>query len=132
MALILVVDDEPDIRLLAHVVLGSAGHQVIEAASGAEALERVARRPRPDLVVLDLNLGGIDGWEVLGRLGVEHGDSAPPVLVLTGDLAALTKGSYQHVLTKPFQPDAFLTAVERALGTGGVAQAGSGEDSTGS
>ncbi len=65
--LVLVVDDDEDLRILARKALERAGHAVIEADSGEQGLKLVDER-NPDLVVLDLNMPGMDGFEVLRRL----------------------------------------------------------------
>jgi CheY-like chemotaxis protein len=120
MALILVVDDEPDVRLVARVVLTSAGHQVIEAESGEAALTHLDSELAPDAVLLDVRMPGIDGWEVLRRL--RSGDEGPvvPVVVFTAHLLARDDAppewrTYEHFLTKPFKPDELLEAVDAAI-----------------
>jgi CheY-like chemotaxis protein len=62
MALVLVVDDEPTARAFARMVLLAGGHEVVEAKSGEEALDRMAERP-PDCIVLDLVMPGLSGLE---------------------------------------------------------------------
>ena len=106
--LILIVDDDEDLRLLARKALVRGGHTVIEAADGAEGLEMIGRRC-PDLLVLDINMPGIDGFEVLRRLGAAEGGPSLPVIVLTahGDEAA-AQTSFElgatDFLAKPFTP----------------------------
>lgn len=112
MALVLVVDDEPDVRLLARVVLSSAGHDVAECSDGASAIVRLAQLPRPDVVLLDVRMPGLTGWDVLDRLGAD----APPVLLLTADSAALERDGHDHVLAKPYRPHELLAAVDKLLG----------------
>jgi two-component system cell cycle response regulator DivK len=120
MALVLVVDDEPDVRLVARVVLSSAGHQVIEAESGEDALTHLESDLAPDAVLLDVRMPGIDGWEVLRQLRSNEDGPVVPVVVFTADLLARDDAppewrSYEHFLTKPFRPDELLEAVERAM-----------------
>ena len=67
MALVLVVDDEPDIRDLVRINLEQAGHRVVTAADGDEALASVRREP-PDALFLDVRMPGTDGWTVLEEL----------------------------------------------------------------
>lgn len=119
MAVVLVVDDEADIRLIARVVLTSAGHEVVEAASGEAALECMQAR-RPDAVLLDVRMPGMDGWEVLDRLRDAQGEL--PVVIFTANLKARSEApgewqDYEHLLTKPFGPDQLLEAVETAIGS---------------
>ena len=68
MPTVLIVDDEPDVRLVARLVLLSAGYEVLEASSGEEALAAIDGEPRPDAVLLDVRMSGIDGWETMRRL----------------------------------------------------------------
>lgn len=110
LALILVVDDEPDVRLLARVVLTRAGHDVVECHDGASALERLDELPRPDVVVLDIRMPGLSGWEVLDRLRAD----APPVLVVTADAGALERG-HPMLLAKPYRPAELLAAIDAVL-----------------
>jgi two-component system OmpR family response regulator len=129
MASVLVVDDEPDIRLIARVVLTSAGHAVEEAASAAEALACVETHSGDhafDAIVLDVRLPDMDGWQVLGRL--REGGCDVPVVFFTADvrvnddLPTCWRDSDQLV-KKPFKPDALLAAVTAALGSGDSARA---------
>lgn len=116
---ILVVDDEPDIRMLVRITLDGEGYDVVEASNGEEALEQIARE-EPDLVFLDLRMPGIDGWGVLDRLS-ENGElERIPVVVVS---AHASHGSSQRALSlgcrgyisKPFDPDELLQAAERFL-----------------
>ena len=106
--LILVVDDDEDLRLLARKALSRGGHTVIEAEDGAQGLELIASR-RPDLLVLDLNMPDVDGFEVLRRLRSDDAGRALPVIVLTahGDEAS-AQASFAlgatDFLAKPFTP----------------------------
>ena len=107
MSTILVVDDDPDIRLLLRLELSNEGHQIVEAANGQEALDAIAADP-PDLVVLDMMMPVLDGWAVLDALDPA---ASPPVVVITalasdGDrhvADALERGALD-VIAKPFDP----------------------------
>ncbi len=79
---ILVVEDDPDVRDLLSRRLTHLGHDVLVAASGEEALELADESP-PSLVVLDIRLPGIDGWEVLRRLRARPATSGAGVLVVS-------------------------------------------------
>ena len=123
MATVLVVDDEPDVRLVARLVLTSAGYDVVEAASGEEALDALAAEPRPDAVLLDVRMKGIDGWETMRRLRNDPAGGVTPVVIFTANLAARQDApgdlkDHEHILTKPFQPDLLLDAVEEAMRSG--------------
>jgi len=116
---ILVVDDEAGIRDLVGTYLRNEGFIVDEAADGESALERFRRR-RPDLVVLDLRLPGIDGYEVLREI---RRDSAAFVILLTArseetdKLVGLELGADDYV-TKPFSPRELVARVRAVLRRG--------------
>jgi DNA-binding response OmpR family regulator len=112
---ILVVDDDRELRELIGFVLGSAGYQVVQAGDGAEALRHHAA-VRPDLVILDVNLPVLDGFEVCRRIRI---DSDTPVMMLTvrGEEADQVRGldlGADDYLAKPFSPRT-LSARVRAL-----------------
>jgi CheY-like chemotaxis protein len=118
-AMVLVVDDEPDLRELVAELLLSHGYNVVLAQHGREALERLCEHC-PDLVLLDLNMPVMDGWQFRAeqrRLLEPHLVNIP-VLILTG-----AGGADQHAATleaagaieKPFDPDRLLHAVRTAL-----------------
>lgn len=119
MARILVVDDEPDILLLHRLNLEAAGHEVLLAADGMKALERIASE-RPDCVVLDVMMPVLDGWGVLEALQARS--DAPPVLVVsakssTTDIERALASGARGYLSKPFNAQTLLDEV-RALVTG--------------
>jgi DNA-binding response OmpR family regulator len=113
MARILVVDDEPDILLLHRLNLEGAGHEVLLAADGMKALERIGR-DAPDCVVLDVMMPVLDGWGVLEAL--QQRSDAPPVLVVSAKSApadvehALSMGAKAY-LAKPFNAQTLLDEV---------------------
>lgn len=115
-ARVLVVDDEPEIRRALRTSLRNSGFDVQAAESGEDALELFARR-RPDLVVLDLGLPGIDGIEVIRRIRAE---APTPIVVLSvrdeepTKIAALDLGADDYV-TKPFGVGELLARVRVAL-----------------
>ena len=80
---VLVVDDAPDIRLLAEMVLSMAGFTVTAASSGREALPRLAHNDLPDLVLLDVQMPEVDGWETLTRVRAASPTAALPVVLCT-------------------------------------------------
>jgi DNA-binding response OmpR family regulator len=115
---ILVVDDHEDIRLLLRIELSADGHQITEAANGEEALSALATNP-PDLVLLDIMMPVVDGWEVLRRL---DGQDAPPIVVITGmasdddrHLVELLQLGALDVISKPFDPGWLLRLVDAVL-----------------
>lgn len=79
----LVVDDAPDIRLLTDLVLSMAGFTVTAAASGREALRLLAGQDLPDIVLLDVQMPEVDGWETLSSLRLDPRTSDLPVVLCT-------------------------------------------------
>ena len=125
--MILVVDDEPTILRLARATLQADGYAVILAANGEEALARL-EADRPDLVVLDVMMPGMDGFETLRRIRAQ---GQTPVLLLTartGDADKLRglHGGADDYLTKPFNPDELSARIAAVLRrAAGAAPAGS-------
>ncbi len=116
-ALVLVVDDEPDTRALVATLLKQVGYDVAQAFSGEEALDVAAQRA-PDMVVLDVVLPGMDGFETCRRLKRQQGLSLP-VLMLSGRgrkavIQGLEAGADDY-LPKPFDVDEFWARVEALL-----------------
>src|ERR671936_1985482 len=105
---VLVVDDEAPIRLLCRVNLEAEGMEVLEAGDGRSGLEQ-ARRERPDVILLDVMMPGIDGWKVAEDLLDDERTRAIPIVFLTAraefrDRArGLDLGGVDYV-TKPFNP----------------------------
>ena len=121
MGVVLVVDDEDDIRELVRINLELDGHRVVCAANGDEALDAL-RRDAPDLVLLDVMMPGLDGWEVLGSIKAES-DAAlaqTPVMMVTARTDDLDRirgaieGAIQYV-TKPFHVAQLRQMVRDAL-----------------
>jgi two-component system OmpR family response regulator len=123
-ARILVVDDDPSIVDLATAVLGSAAYAVAAARTGPDAL-RLARRERFDLVLLDINMPEMDGWETLRLIKADEAIRDLPVVMFSvkGEVRdkvhGLQEGAVDY-LTKPFEVDELLTRVRRVLGETGV------------
>lgn len=121
---VLVVDDDPDIRDLVAMVLARLDVDVVQAASGLEALDQ-ARAASPDLVTLDLGLPDIDGIETCRRLR-EFSDAY--VLVLTAreeraDREVVLESGADAFMGKPFLPRELREAVAEALAARGVGAA---------
>jgi CheY-like chemotaxis protein len=117
---ILVVDDEEDVQVLVCRILRDVGYEVDSASEGGEAIEKIALQ-RPDLLVLDLMMPGIDGWGVLDHL---HGvEDAPPVVVVTArsDYASFTRGVKEGAAAwvfKPFRFHELVATCQKILLTG--------------
>jgi DNA-binding response OmpR family regulator len=105
---VLVIDDEPPIRLLCRVNLEAEGMTVLEAADGPSGLE-LATEERPDVILLDVMMPGLDGWSVAERLLEDDRTSEIPIIFLTAraefrDRArGIDLGGIEYI-TKPFNP----------------------------
>ena len=112
---ILVTEDEPAIRLTMAAALRSCGYDVSAAETGVEALASVEAR-RPDLIVLDLNLPVMDGWEFLRILRLRPAYAQIPVLIVTAEHGVTaSKLGAQGCLAKPFDLEDLLEAAEELL-----------------
>lgn len=122
MARILVVDDDRDLRGLVDFRLRKAGHQVLTAVDGADALALVATRGTPDLAILDIMMPGMSGLDLLVALRRRDGLAQLPAIflsarILPADIAAGRELGATY-LTKPFVAPALMAAVTAALGPG--------------
>src|SRR3984893_1823981 len=120
MAIVLVVDDESDLRELVRINLSLDGHRVLVAADGDEALQLV-RDDSPDLILLDVMMPRRDGWEVLGEIKAEEPTLAEiPVLMLTArsDELDQVRGGIEgaiRYITKPFSVSELRETVTQVL-----------------
>ncbi|HEX8698693.1 MAG TPA: response regulator [Myxococcaceae bacterium] len=113
---LLVIDDDHDIRLSLQDVLEVEGYRVITASSGREALEFLRQGLRPELILLDLMMPDVSGWEFRARQRADPALASIPVVVISGqglsahDVAELGVDGY---LPKPVDLDTLLSTVER-------------------
>jgi two-component system, cell cycle response regulator DivK len=119
--LVLIVEDQSDLRQLYAQELTMSGFDVIEASNGAEAISRTAER-RPDVVLMDLSLPIMDGWEATRRLKDDSRTAHIPVVALTahdgsGELQRATRAGCDWFVPKPCQPHDLIEEVRRVLGT---------------
>jgi two-component system, cell cycle response regulator DivK len=119
--LILVVDDFDDGRELIVEILDHAGYRVEEARDGHEALEKVGQL-LPDLVMMDLSLPGVDGWEVTRRIKAMKKTRGIPVMAFTAHALAepatrALEAGCVSVLTKPCLPARIVSEVNRIVAT---------------
>ncbi len=118
-ARLLLVDDEEHLRRAMRDLMERAGYQVLEAADGVEALDMVDRHA-PDVIILDLNLPGIDGYEVLAQIRSRPAMRGVPVVVLTAkgdednEVRVLELGAADF-LTKPFRARALAARIDALL-----------------
>lgn len=116
---VLVIEDDAPLRRMITRFLGAAGYDICEAADGAAGLA-MAREQRPDLVLLDLMMPGLDGWQVLQRLKGEAETAGLPVIVLTASVGAslseraLRLGAARY-LVKPLDTRILVETVDLLL-----------------
>jgi len=114
---VMVVDDDADIVEMTRLVLEGGGYQVIPARSGADALH-ILDQAQPDLILLDVNMPDMDGWQVLRALKVDDRTHDIPVAMFSikmevrDRLHGMQEGAYDYI-TKPFSHDELLGRVRR-------------------
>ena len=119
MRILYVEDNEPNYQLV-QKILAYDGHEVEHAHDGQVAIDK-ARKHRPDLVLMDLGLPGLDGYETARRLRTEPGLSAVPIAALTAsvrdaDRERARSEGFQGFIEKPFRVDKLRKEVQRLLG----------------
>lgn len=125
---IMVVDDEPDVVDLVKLVLESDGFSVVTAYGGKECLEKVEKEV-PDLILLDIMMPQMDGWEVYSRIKANPKTTDIPVAMLTAKSQSIDKMIGLHVvkvddyITKPFGRSELLERVKKILNEKGKLQA---------
>jgi CheY-like chemotaxis protein len=116
---VLITDDDPATRVVVKLVLEKQRFDVIEAVNGVQALD-VARRLSPDLILMDLNMPEMDGYEAIARLRSDSSFTATPIIVLTSEEApeiepkVLQLGAHDY-LVKPFDPEGLVSRVRAAV-----------------
>lgn len=116
---VLIADDKATSRELVRTVLERSGYEVVEAGDGIEAL-RNARESKPDLIILDLHMPGLDGFGVIRELRLDAGFAATPVMALTasamqGDRERALSAGFTGYISKPIQLRMLRSEVERLL-----------------
>jgi CheY-like chemotaxis protein len=119
---ILIVDDVPDILFMVRLNLELAGHQVTPAVTGEEAVE-IMKTATPELILLDIRLPGMDGWEVLETLRDMGKLEGSAVIMLSAHATPSTADKAFELgckgyITKPFSPDQLVEEVERVIAAG--------------
>lgn len=115
------VEDEPEIIDLIRLILGRKGFDLSGATGGQEGLDMI-RKVKPDLVLLDLMMPDMDGWEVYQQMKADPDLKNIPVIVVTAKAQSIDKILGLHIakvddyVTKPFGPQELLQSVERVLG----------------
>jgi len=122
----IVVDDNAVVRELVRAILRSRNHEVVGEATGGSTVLKLCADLRPDIVLLDINLNGSNGLEVLAELRTKHPNL--PVVMISGEATSSTvakaraMGAHGFVV-KPFNADRMLKAIDRAMAEPGEAPA---------
>jgi DNA-binding response OmpR family regulator len=117
---VLCIEDDPEMIDLIKLILERKGFEVLEAVGGKEGLE-VSRREMPDLILLDLMMPEVDGWEVFRRMRADEQLKDIPVIVVTAKAQSIDKVLGLHIakvddyVTKPFGPQELLRSVNKVL-----------------
>jgi two-component system response regulator VicR len=115
------IEDEPEMIDLVKLILGRKGFDLVGAVGGREGLETV-RKLKPDLVLLDLMMPDMDGWEVYQQMKADDELKDIPVIVVTAKAQSIDKVLGLHIakvddyVTKPFGPQELLQSVNKVLG----------------
>ena len=123
---ILCIEDEPEMIDLIRLILGRRGFEVIGAAGGKEGLEKMRQEP-PILVLLDLMMPDMDGWEVYQQMKANEKTKDIPVIVVTAKAQSIDKVLGLHIakvddyIAKPFSPQDLLNSVDKVLSRGNTA-----------
>ena len=114
---ILIVDDFKDNREMYEYFLSEKGYRVTSASDGQEALDK-AFELQPDLVLMDLSLPGVSGWEATRRMKADEGTKHIPILILSGHDSTGLKAEVgcDGFLVKPCLPDTLIAEISRVLG----------------
>jgi CheY-like chemotaxis protein len=117
---VLIVEDDPDIRLLFSTALSVRGYEIDTASNGQEALAALASGPLPTAIVVDLHMPVMDGWKLLSALQANPSLSTLPVVVLTAaDEPDREAPRPDTILIKPVSTQTLIDAIETAIARGG-------------
>jgi len=117
---IMVVDDEPDIVRIVKIAMELAGFQVIEANSGEECMDKLSKGPKPDLILLDIMMPGISGYETCAKIRAIDDFKKTKIVMLTakgqkGDAEeGLNSGADDYII-KPFDPYELIEQVKEIM-----------------
>jgi two-component system, OmpR family, response regulator VicR len=117
---ILCIEDEPEMIDLIRLILGRRGFEVRGANGGVEGLKKI-REEAPDLILLDLMMPDMDGWEVYQQIKADEKTRGIPVIVVTAKAQSIDKVLGLHIakvddyIAKPFSPQELLNSVEKVL-----------------
>ncbi len=114
------IEDDPGIIDLIKMILIRKGFQVIGAVGGRQGLETI-RREQPDLILLDLMMPDMDGWEVYHQIKADEGTRKLPVIIITAKAQSIDKVLALHIakvddyITKPFGPQELLDSIDKVF-----------------
>jgi two-component system, OmpR family, response regulator VicR len=117
---ILYIEDEMEMLELTRIVLEREGYQMLAAVGGAQGIELV-KREKPDLVLLDLMMPDVDGWEVYRQMKADKEVADIPVIIITARSQSIDKvlglkvAKVADYITKPFGPNDLINSVKRVL-----------------
>ncbi|MGB9673342.1 MAG: response regulator transcription factor [Anaerolineales bacterium] len=119
-ARIVYIEDEPEMIELVRLILGRKGYEVIGAMDGMDGLQKIAEY-KPDLVLLDLMMPGMDGWDVYHQIRANDEVKETPVIIVTARalnidrILGLEIAKVNDYLSKPFTPQALIESVQKTL-----------------
>ena len=119
---ILYVEDEKEMLELTRIVLEREGYEMLAAIGGAEGIEAI-KREKPDLVLLDLMMPDVDGWEVYRQMKADKDVADIPVIIITARTQSIDKvlglkvAKVADYITKPFGPTDLINSVKRVFDT---------------
>ncbi|HEX2093222.1 MAG TPA: response regulator [Longimicrobiaceae bacterium] len=124
---VLLVEDNEDNRTVYRTILEHFGYEVIEARNGEDGI-RMAREDHPDLILMDISIPLVDGWEATKILKADPATSGIPIIALTAHALATDRAKAQEVgcdgyLAKPCEPRRVVAEVEKFIGSGREVQA---------
>jgi two-component system cell cycle response regulator DivK len=127
---LLLVEDNEDNRIIYSTVLRHVGYEVVEAYDGVEAIS-LARSLHPDLILMDISIPEMDGWEATRRLRLDPDTRSIPIIALTAhaladDRERATAVGFTAYLAKPVEPRAVVAEVRRWIGGGAGAPPAAG------
>lgn len=123
---VLLVEDNDDNRLVYRTILEHVGYRVLEARDGEEGVSR-AKADRPDIILMDISIPKIDGWEATRRLKADPATQGTPIIALTAhaleeDRLKAQKAGCDGYLAKPVEPRRVVQEVERFVGPAGQSE----------
>jgi CheY-like chemotaxis protein len=122
MARIMVIDDEPNIMMVLSEILTDAGHEICTASNGLAGWELMQQKIKPELLLLDLCMPGMNGKEFIQKMSSDPKYRDIPIILITGSVPNKKDfppaGSYQDFICKPFDIDEVIIKAEKLLHAG--------------